>query len=357
MTENVLDKFLNQPAEWLKTEGPENDVVVSSRVRLARNVQGYSFISKLAPEDYKKLVDVVEKATLKSTKLKKAHFFRYSETNETDQTFLVERHLVSTEHVREKGERAVAISPREDVSLMILEEDHLRLQVFQSGFRLGEAWALASKLDDDLEKSLDYSFSPNFGYLTACPTNVGTGLRASCMLHLPSLVLTKQATKVLQALSKLNLAARGLYGEGSQATGNLFQISNQMTLGQPEEEIIHNLEAVIKQVIEHEKEARQFLKSKRKAKFEDQLWRALGTLKSARIISSAEAMQLLSLVQLGILMEMFDSGGLSRKDLNSLFLLIQPAHLQKVTGRNLSSTERDLRRAELIRKHIKKMPI
>ena len=203
---------------------------------------------------------------------------------------------------------------------------------------------------------MQFSFDPVLGYLTACPTNVGTGMRASCMLHLPSLVLTKQVHKVLQALSKLNLAARGLYGEGTQATGNFFQISNQMTLGQPEEEMIDNLVSVIRQIIEHEKEAQVYLKEQKQQKFLDQVWRALGTLKSARIISSVEAMQLLSLTQLGIQTGVIQSQ-ISRQDLFALFLLIQPAHLQKLAGKPLSSAERDLYRADLVRERLRKLSL
>jgi protein arginine kinase len=217
-----------------------------------------------------------------------------------------------------------------------------------------EAWRIAEEIDSELEKELDYAFDANLGYLTACPTNVGTGIRASCMLHLPSLVLTKQVHKVLQALSKLNLAVRGLYGEGTQASGNFFQFSNQITLGQPEEEIISNLEGVIRQVITHEREAREYLKKKRKAKMEDQIWRALAALKAARMMSSSEAIQLLSLVQVGIDVGVLE-GQVSHTDLNQLFLLIQPAHLQKMNGKELGATERDARRAARIREYFGKV--
>ncbi len=345
------DVFLNQSAEWLRASGPNSDIVVSSRIRLARNMVRYPFLQKLNPEMQDEIVDVVEEAVKKSDRLSESYYLRYHNLTDLDRQFLLERHLISREHAGEKGEKAVAITSNEVVSLMVLEEDHLRLQAFQAGFNLMEAWRIVTRIDDDLEKSLDYSFSPTLGYLTACPTNVGTGLRASCMLHIPSLVLTKQIHKVLQALTKLNLAARGLYGEGTQAMGNLFQFSNQMTLGQNEEEIIENLEGVIRQVIEHEKEARQYLREKRKSKFEDQIWRAIGSLKSARIISSSEAIQLLSLLQLGIHMGLVDSG-LSHQEVNSLFLLIQPAHLQKLTGKSLNSSERDIRRADLIREKL-----
>ncbi|MDD5217291.1 MAG: protein arginine kinase [Candidatus Omnitrophica bacterium] len=353
---NNVDEFVHQPAEWLRATGPASDIVVSSRIRLARNIAGYPFLQKIKEAQRKELVGVVQSAVAKSERMKDAFYLRYNDLTDLDRQFLVERHLVSREHAEEEGDRAVAISSNEVVSLMVIEEDHLRLQIFQSGFNLLEAWRIASGIDDELEKNLNYSFSATLGYLTACPTNVGSGLRASCMVHLPGLVLTKQVQKVLQALAKLNLAVRGLYGEGTQATGNLFQFSNQITLGQQEEEIIDNLECVIRQVVEHEKEARQYLRDKRKAKYEDQFWRSLGVLKSARVISSQEATQLLSLVQIGI------HGGLVKsdltiQDLNSLFLLIQPAHLQKLANKILSAGERDVRRAELIRERLVKVSI
>ena len=351
-----IDPFLKQSAEWLRAVGDDNDVVVSSRLRLARNVSGFPFLQKLSNEQQEEIVDLAEEAVRKSEGMKEAFYLRYQSLTDLERQFLLERHLISREHAGEKGEKAVAISANEVVSIMVLEEDHLRLQAFQAGFNLMGTWRIINRIDDDLEKNLDYCFSPTMGYLTACPTNVGTGLRASCMLHLPSLVLTKQVHKVLQALAKLNLAARGLYGEGTQAMGNYFQFSNQMTLGQHEEEIIDNLERVIRQVIEHEREARKYLREKRKAKFEDQIWRAVGTLKSAHVISSTEATQLLSLLHLGIDMELIKTQ-LTHQDINTLFLLIQPAHLQKLTGKSLNSSERDIRRAELIREKLAKVQL
>ncbi len=348
---NELDAFAKQPVEWLRATGPESDIVVSSRLRLARNLSGFPFVEKLSVEQQEDVIDSVEAAIRKSHYLKNAHYLHYNKLTDLDRQFLLERHLISREHAGEKGEKAVAITANEVVSLMVLEEDHLRLQAFQSGFSLLEAWRIVNQIDDEIEKSIEYSFSPELGYYTACPTNIGTGLRASCMLHLPSLVLTKQVQKVLQALSKLNLAARGLYGEGTQAMGNFFQISNQMTLGQREEEIIDNLMTVIRQVIEHEKEARQFLREKRKSKFEDQIWRSLGVLRSARVISSAEATQLLSLLELGIHMGLIDTK-LTLQDINCLFLWIQPAHIQKMAGRTLNSSDRDIHRADLIREKL-----
>lgn len=351
-----VDIFLKQSAEWLRASGPEYDIVVSSRIRLARNLTGYPFLQKLNGELQEEIVERAEEAIKSSNRLKEAYYFRYRNMADLDRQFLWERHLISREHASERGEKAVAITPNEVVSLMVLEEDHLRLQAFHAGLNLIEAWRIINDIDNELERKLDYSFSPTLGYLTACPTNVGTGMRASCMLHLPSLVVTKQVHKVLQALAKLNLAARGLYGEGTQATGNFFQISNQITLGQQEEEIIDNLEGVIRQVIAHERDARNYLKEKKRAKFEDQIWRSIGTLKTARMITSQEATQLLSMLHLGVNMQLVP-GDLSQQDINMLFLLIQPAHLQKLTGKALNSSERDIYRATLIRERLKRITI
>lgn len=354
MTESV-DKLLTKTTEWLRGTGPNADVVISSRIRLARNLAGFPFLAKLSRDQEEDIIDLTEEAVSQAPALKDVYFIRYRDVTELDKQFLLERHLISREHATDRGEKAVAVSPNEVVSLMMLEEDHVRLQVLQSGLGLTESRRIINEIIGELEKNLPFSFHANLGYLTACPTNVGTGLRASCMLHLPSLVLTKQVNKVLQALAKLNLATRGLYGEGTQATGNFFQISNQITLGQNEEEIIASLEQVIQQMISHEKEARQYLLEKRKSKFEDQIWRALGALKAARVMSSEEAVQLLSLVRLGV--DLGFMANLTYPELNRLFLLIQPAHLQKLDGRALGASERDVRRAELVRERLKEVSL
>ena len=336
--------------EWLKGSGPESGVVMSSRIRLARNLFGFNFLEKLKPDAETRIIEEVQKALEPSKLLKNSYFLQYKDLKDVDRQFLVERHLASREHIAGKGKKALIVSKDEMVSIMVLEEDHLRIQVFQSGFNLTQAWRLIDKVDSELEEHLKYSFDSNLGYLTACPTNVGTGIRASCMLHLPSLVMTKQINKVLQAVTKLSLAVRGLYGEGTQAIGNFFQFSNQITLGQNEEDIIDNLERVIRQVIEHEKEARKYLLDKKRGKVEDQIWRALGALKSARLISSDETIGLLSLVRLGIDIGFIQD--LTVADLNHLFLSTQPAHLQKVSGGELSAGERDSRRAEFLREKL-----
>jgi len=349
--DNALNQLLSSTCEWLRGTGPESDIVLSSRIRLARNLTGYAFSERLEPTEQQHLIEEVEQAVLGASLLKDSYFFDYKDLKDLDRQFLLERHLISREHAGEKGDKALAVARNEVVSIMILEEDHLRSQVFQSGLNLVEAWRLMDQVDTALEARIAYSFHPTLGYLTAFPTNVGTGLRASCMLHLAGLMMTKQVNKVLQALSKLNLAVRGFFGEGTQASGNFFQFSNQMTLGQQEGEIVDGLERVMRQVIEHEKEARNHLLEKRRGKLEDQIWRAVGTLKSARLMSSSEALGLLSLTRLGV--DLGFVANLSKANLNALFLFTQPAHLQKLHGADLNTSDRDQKRAELLRTRLK----
>jgi protein arginine kinase len=248
--------------------------------------------------------------------------------------------------------KGLAVGQDEVISIMINEEDHLRMQVMKSGFNLKEAWQIIDDIETGLGNSLDFAYSMDFGYLTACPTNTGTGMRASVMLHLPSLVMTKQIGKVLQAITKLGLTARGLYGEGTEASGNFFQISNQVSLGHKEDDIIDNIERIIKQIIDHEQSARETLLSQNREALEDRIWRAYGTLKSAHIITSTETIDLLSLARLGV-----DLGVVKQADrtlINELFVITQPAHLQKLEKKKLSPNQRDVKRAEIIREKLGK---
>lgn len=349
-----IEKLLTQDPIWHSARGPHEDVVVSSRIRLARNVEGFSFPSRLKGPDRRRLIKSFSAAVNHQPYFKKCGFFQSADLDETELQLLLERHLISREFSAEKGERAVLLAPDESLSIMLMEEDHIRLQVFEAGLNLRGAWKKANEADDQLQKKLRFSFDSKIGFLAACPTNVGTGLRASCMLHIPCLVITKQVQKVLQALTKLNLAVRGMFGEGSQALGNFFQFSNQMTLGQPEGEVIDNLLSVIEQVVSHEHEAMAQLQRSKPFEMEDQVWRAVGLLKSARVISSSEAISLLSMIRLGINLKYFDKG-FDHTRLNQIFLSIQPGHLQKARGRQLSSAERDSYRAEFIRKQLSKL--
>jgi protein arginine kinase len=345
-----FNDLLNQISEWLKGTGPNSDIVMSSRIRLARNLDRLPFSHWANKKQQEEILSKTQDVIFASNYLKGALFLEMSDLNSVDKQFLIERHLISREHALNVDHKAVVISDNEIISIMINEEDHLRIQVIQSGFNLIEAWRLISTIESELDKKLNFAFSADWGYLTACPTNTGTGMRASVMLHLPALVLTKQIGRVLQAITKLSLTARGFYGEGTEASGNFFQISNQVTLGHTEEDIIDNIERIIRQVIEHEQNARQTLLSKNKETLEDRVWRAYGTLKSAYIITSNETIELLSSLRLGTDLGIIKD--LDRQLINELSILTQPAHLQKIEGRKLSPAERDVKRAALIRRKL-----
>ena len=345
-----LDDLMKQMGEWLKGTGPYSDIVLSSRIRLARNLANIPFSHWAQKKEKEKVLELTTPVILDLPYMKNCLFLKIGELNNLDKQFLLERHLVSREHITTANSKAVAISDNEVISIMINEEDHLRIQVIESGLNLNDVWALIDKIDTELSEYLEYAFSPEWGYLTACPTNTGTGIRASVMLHLPALVITKQINKVLHAIIKIGMAARGFYGEGTEAAGNFFQISNQVTLGHKEEELIGNLERIIKQVIEHETNARTTLLSQQKDALNDRIWRSLGMLKSAYIMTSQEAMEHLSGVRLGVDIGLIKD--INRSQLNDLFLTIQPAHLQKLEGKTLTASQRDTRRAALIREKL-----
>lgn len=346
----ALTSLQSQTGEWLRGTGPHAAIVLSSRIRLARNLDGRRFPHWATKRERAQVRAAIEQAAAHAPYLVSGMTLHLEELPGVDRLFLVERHLISREHAEGDGaERAVVIGDREIIALMINEEDHVRLQVLQSGLNLREGWAIASALDRQLEGHLAYAFSPAWGYLTCCPTNVGTGLRASAMLHLPCLMMTKQINRVLHAITKLGLTARGLYGEGTEATGNLFQISNQVSLGRAEPELIETLERIAVQVVQQEEAAREAILARNREALEDRIWRAYGTLKSAHIITSAETTDLLSLVRLGV-----DLGivPLDRATIDTLFITTQPAHLQRWAGRSLASRERDARRAQLLRESL-----
>ncbi len=346
-----INDLVKHTGEWLKAEGPNADIVMSSRVRIARNIKGYPFYQWSGKKERMEVLQTAKDAIGSSKYMKDALFLKITDLDEVDRLFLVERHLISREHTIADESKALFVEEKEIISIMINEEDHIRAQAMQSGFNLADTWRIIDELDNELATKLDYCYSERWGYLTACPTNIGTGIRGSVMMHLPALAITNQIGKVLQAITKLGIAARGLYGEGSEASGNFFQISNQVTLGRSEEDIIDNIEKLINQVIRREKSARDYLLTNNKASVSDRIWRAYGTLKSARIITSDETIRLLSLIRLGV-----DTGlitDIDRKTLNELFIFTQPAHLQKLDGRKLSSSERDMKRADLIREKLK----
>jgi len=346
-----LNDLLNHTSEWLKSTGPNSDIVISSRIRLARNIAKVPFPHWADKKQSGQTLKVIEDAASAVDYLKNATVFRLADMDSVDKQFLVERHLMSLEHAQKSDSKAVIIDDDEIISLMINEEDHLRCQVMQSGFNLFEAWNIISRIDDALAKILNFAFSGELGYLTACPTNVGTGMRGSVMLHLPALVMTRQIDRVLAAIAKLSFTTRGLYGEGTQASGNFFQISNQVSLGHNEDEIISNINGLIKQIIAQENQARDSMVSRNKDILEDRVQRSFGILKSAHIISSQETTELLSIMRLGCDLGMIKD--IDRRSINELFIITQPAHLQKLEGKKLSSQERDVKRAEIIRSKLK----
>ncbi|MDD4953974.1 MAG: protein arginine kinase [Candidatus Omnitrophica bacterium] len=345
-----LNSLLNHPSEWLKGTGPHSDIVISSRIRLARNLAKFPFPHWASKKQGEEALAAIEEAVRKTDILKNTAIFHLADLDTVDKQLLVERHLMSIEHAQKTNHKAVIFDEAEVIAIMVNEEDHLRIQVIQSGFNLLEAWGIINKIDDGLSKELPIAFSSEWGYLTACPTNTGTGMRGSVMLHLPALVMIRQIDKVLAAIAKLNFTARGLYGEGTQASGNFFQISNQVSLGHNEDEVINSINSIIRQIIEQESQARSIMLARSKEMLEDRINRSLGILKSAHIISSQETIELLSMVRLGCDLGMIKDINISR--VNELFIITQPAHLQKLENKKLSTQERDIKRAELVRQKL-----
>jgi len=345
-----LNDLLNHTSEWLKGTGPNSDIIISSRIRLARNLDQASFPQWADKSRGEATLKAIREGVAKVDYLKRTTFFNLADIDNVDKQFLVERHLISLEHAQKPANKALVVDDEEIVSIMINEEDHIRMQVMQSGFNLFEAWNIINVIDDGLAKELNFAFLPNWGYLTACPTNAGTGMRGSVMLHLPALVMSRSIDRVTAAIAKLSFTTRGLYGEGTQALGNFFQISNQISLGPSEMEIIESINGLIRQIIEQEKQARENLLAKNGPLLEDRVNRSLGILKNARIISSQETIELLSMVRLGSDLGIIKD--IDRRVVNELFIITQPAHLQKIENKKLSSEERDLKRAELIREKL-----
>ena len=347
-----LNDLTNMSGEWLKGSGPESDIVISSRIRLARNLADFPFIRKCSERDRVHLERSIREKFSRCEPLRKLFYVDVAQLNELDRQFLVERQLISRELAETDGARAVAIDRRENYSLMINEEDHLRVQVIRSGLDLKKTWQQINDIDDQIESLVTYAFHDTLGYLTACPTNVGTGLRVSVMLHLPALVITRQIEKVFRALQKVSLAVRGLYGEGSQAMGDFYQISNQITLGRSEEELIAQVGDVVPVLIGYERRARDFLTSEGNKDLHDQVSRAYGILCTAQTISSEETMHLLSSVRMGINLGLIDD--LEIPTVNKLFIHTQPAHLQKLRGSELDTADRNIERATYLQRHLRK---
>ncbi len=334
--------------EWLRGAGPRSEIVISSRVRLARNLAGFPFLTK-ATEDQKR--DIMERTRVPLSGLdlrSKPFFVDMDDADDMLGGFLVERHLISRELQHGRGPRGVAFGSDEVVSVMVNEEDHIRIQAIRSSLCLEETFRVAMAVDKLLEPQLEFAASRRYGYLTACPTNVGTGMRASVMLHLPAMVRMKQIEKLFNAARRTDLTVRGFYGEGTMASGDLYQISNQVTLGVTEDEILAALERILPKILDYERRCREELVSeRRRLRLEDACHRALAALRSARILSTEEAMQNLSTARLGIVTGLLAE--LPLDQINELFVLTQPAHIQKMRGHVMDATERDALRAEFIR--------
>src|ERR1043166_471346 len=348
-----IHEFLSSPAESARREGPHNKIVLSSRVRLARNLKGLAFPGWAKKAERVRSLEQIRPAVESLTQMSDAFSESMDNLTVLDKNILVERHLISREHAAKNAGSGLVLNREESLCVMINEEDHLRMQALRPGLQLKQAWSAIDQIDTKLEKKLEYAFNPDLGYLTACPTNLGTGIRVSAMLHLPGLVLAEQINPIIQSVNKLGLAVRGLYGEGTEALGNVFQVSNQMTLGESESSIVERLEKVLAQIIEHEENARDVLLEKKPKMVYNHIGRAYGILANAHSISSKETMNLLSLMRLGVDMGLFPGG--DRGLVDELFIVTQPAHLQKQHSEKLSAEERDLLRADMVRERLKQV--
>ncbi len=346
-------RITDHAGEWLRGSGPNSDVVISSRVRLARNLAGYAFVGQAtAPQR----IEILERSREEVTGGRLGESLLWVDLQECpdlDRQLLVERHLISRQHAEESDSpRAVAVDEAETFSIMVNEEDHLRIQVLRSGLQLSEAFDHVDHIDDMLEDRLDFAFSRRFGYLTACPTNVGTGIRVSVMLHLPALKLSGQIDKVRRAARDMHLAVRGLFGEGSEALGDLYQVSNQTTMGKSEQEILSDFQhTVVPKIIAYEQQARQALVQQRPAQLDDKIWRAWAILTHAHVLTSEETLGLLSHLRLGVNLDRIKQVDL--RSINELFLLSQPAHLQKIQGSTMDTAGRRQARADLVRQRLR----
>ncbi|MHC4637470.1 MAG: ATP--guanido phosphotransferase [Planctomycetota bacterium] len=357
--------------EWFNDSGPLSDIVISSRIRLARNLAGYKFLSRCSTEEKTEILNILREAVMSLDLGDQIFYISVNDASSLDKNFMVERHLISRHHAFGKGPRGVVIAKREFFAAMINEEDHLRIQILKAGLQLRQCYEQINNVDNSIEKLVDYSFSPKYGYLTACPTNLGTGIRVSVMLHIPAMKMTGHIDKFLNAATSMNLAVRGLFGEGSEVAGDFYQLSNQVTLGISEKEIVKQFEDnIIPEIVEYENLARKQLLSNQRDILDDKISRATALLKNAHLISSQEALFLLSHLRLGLNMRRHmdastpaienlcrireicpgsETEPLSINTINKLFMLTLPAHLQINYGKELDATNRDVLRARIIR--------
>jgi protein arginine kinase len=345
-----IGDMVNQPAKWLDGSGKESEIVLSSRIRMARNIENRRFPQRADKEELAAILEQTRSAAEETQAFQTGHYFPMGNVSSLDRQFLAERHLVSREFLFSSSNRGLIVNGTEDLCLMVNEEDHLRLQAYASGVDLRQALDVADGVDSELADQLGFACSERFGHLTACPTNLGTGLRASLLMHLPGLVHSKEINKLLDSLRQLHHSIRGLYGEGSEVMGNFFQLSNSATLGTTEDLIIGSLTEMAGKVIGFEKRARDMLFRKARSLLEDKVWRAYGLLRHARRVNTKEALSLISAVRLGVGMGIIED--LSIRTLNELLVYIHPAHLQVREGRSMDAHERDVARAEYMRGRI-----
>ncbi len=351
MKQNLLIKDLTtQPVPWLSDKVSNSSIFISSRIRLARNISGFLFPLRANAKERRTIFDQLQSTLEHIPEFQESTIIDIKSLPEIEKQILFERHLISHEHINSRIGSGLIIGKAESFSIMINEEDHLRIQILLPGFGLNKIWSEINELDDLISRTVNYAYNETIGFLTSCPTNVGTGLRASVMLHLPGLVLTEQIKAVTRGLNKLGLAVRGLFGEGSEAFGDLFQVSNQSTLGETEEQIIARISRVVDRLLEHEKNARYILLETKPNYLFDYVSRAFGVLSHARLLSSEEALKKLSALRVGVDLKMFKS--LKIDAINRLMVDIQPGHLQKLFLKKMNPERRDSYRATLVKKHI-----
>ncbi len=347
----MFEDMAKSPAAWLSGKGEEALVVLSTRVRLARNVAGCNYPTSSDSETRRRVITYFDSSVTRSKSLAQGMYFKASDIDEMGRDFLVERHLISPVFLTGDSSKALWIGAEERVSVMVNEEDHLRVQALSPGLDPQGSFTLAMQYESEIGRYLEYDYDPDFGYLTACPTNAGTGMRASVLIHLPGLVLTRDIDKVISRITRTGLIVRGFYGEGSDVLGNLFQVSNQNTLGVSESDILNQITRVTREIIDDEAQARTRLMDEAADMIEDKIWRAYGILKNARMLTADEVMNLLSALRLGHAMKIIDF--LSIPLINDILLLSQPAHLQKFYGRELDTSKRDFVRAQMVREKLR----
>ncbi len=347
----MFEDMAKMPATWLSGKGEEASVVMSSRVRLARNIAGCKYPPSADSETAHRIVHYVDSTVTRSSVMAAGRYVKGTDITPLDRDFLVERHLISPGFLTGELPKALFIGSQERVSIMVNEEDHLRIQALTSGLDPRGAYDLAKQYDTEVGRHLEYDYDPDFGFLTACPTNAGTGMRASVLIHLPGLVLTRDIDRVIRQITTSGLIVRGFYGEGSDVLGNLFQVSNQNTLGITEDDILTQIVRGTRGRIEQDAAARQRLVDEASEMIEDKIWRAYGILLHARVLTSEEVMNLLSAVRLGQAMGIIDF--LSVAQINEMLLLSQPAHLQRFYGSEMDDNRRDFVRAQMVREKLR----